>query len=103
MSRVIASFSIVPIGVEGTSLSKYVAIAIQALRDKGVKFELTPMNTILVGDSLDEIFEAIKIAHKALVEKGIKRILVNINIDDRLDKPERKPVDKVRAVEEKLD
>ena len=102
MARVIASFSIVPLGVEGTSLSKYVALALKALDEANVKYSLTPMCTILEGDSLDEVFNAIKVAHRALERAGVKRILVRINIDDRLDKPSRKPEDKIEAVKMKL-
>ena len=102
MARVIASFSIVPVGTGNTSLSKFVAEAIKALESKGIKYRLTPMNTIIEGNSLDEIFEAIKIAHNAVEKVGAKRIVISINIDDRLDKPDRKPEDKVKAVMEKI-
>lgn len=101
MARVIASFSIVPVGTCSTSLSDYVAKAIEALDKSGIKYQINPMNTIIEGDSLDEVFEAIKIAHKAVIEAGAKRILVRINIDDRLDKVDRRAEDKVRVVLEK--
>lgn len=60
------------------------------------------MSTIIEGDTLDEIFDVIKVAHEALVSLGVGRIVISINIDDRLDKPKRKLEDKVKAVEEKL-
>jgi len=101
LARVIASFSIVPIGTSSTSLSKYVAEALKVLDGKGIKYILTPMDTILEGDSLDDIFEAIKIAHSAVEKTGVGRILIRINIDDRLDKVDRKAEDKVRSVLEK--
>lgn len=101
MARVIVSFSIVPIGTCSTSLSEYVAKAIEALDKSGVRYQITPMNTIIEADSLDEVFEAIKMAHKAVEEAGAKRILVRINIDDRLDKVDRRAEDKVKAVLEK--
>ncbi|MGQ4891637.1 MAG: MTH1187 family thiamine-binding protein [Candidatus Njordarchaeia archaeon] len=103
MARIIASFSIVPLGVEGTSLSKYVALALKALKENGVKYTLTPMCTILEGESLDEIFGAIKLAHKALEDAGIKRILIRVNVDDRIDRPERKPGNKIESVKKKLE
>ncbi len=101
MARFIASFSIAPVDTCGTSLSKYVAAAIKALEENGFKYELTPMATVVVGDTIDEIFNAIKVAHKAVEKMGVKRILVRINIDDRIDKPDRNPIDKIKAVEEK--
>lgn len=102
MARIIASFSIVPLGTCDTSLSKYVALAIKELDKHNVKYQLTPMNTIIEGDCLDEIFNAIKIAHSAVEKAGAKRISIRINIDDRLDRPDRRAMDKVRAVEEKI-
>ncbi len=101
MARIIASFSIVPVGTCSTSLSRYVAKALEALDDKGIKYTITPMNTIIEGDNLDDIFNAIKVAHKAVEDLGVKRILVRINIDDRIDKADRKAEDKVKSVMEK--
>ncbi|MHA1617090.1 MAG: MTH1187 family thiamine-binding protein [Candidatus Njordarchaeales archaeon] len=102
MARIIAEFSLVPVGTQSTSLSKYVAEVLRALQEAGVKYHLTPMCTIIEGDSLDEIFEAIKIAHEAIVKTGVKRIVLRINIDDRLDKLDRRAEDKVKSVKEKL-
>ena len=102
MARFIASFSIAPVDLCDTSLSKYVSAAIKALEEKGFKYELTPMSTIIYGDTIDEIFDAIKVAHNAVEKMGAKRILVRINIDDRVDRPDREPKDKIRSVMEKL-
>lgn len=102
MARFITSFTITPIGTKDTSLSKFVAAALRALKEKGIKFELTPMATILEADSLDEIFSAVKAAHEAVLNMGVKRVVIQITIDDRLDKVERKARDKVESVMEKL-
>ena len=102
MVRVIAEFSIIPIGTERTSLSNYVAEALTALKEKGITFTVTPMSTIIEGDSLDDIFNAIKIAHEALIKLGVRRVVISINIDDRLDRPDRKLEDKVKSVKEKM-
>ena len=102
MARFIWSLVITPIGTKDTSLSKFVAAALRALKEKGIKFELTPMATILKANSLDEIFSAVKVAHEAVLKMGVKRVVISINIDDRLDKIERKAQDKVESVMEKL-
>ena len=102
MSRIVAEFSIIPIGTSSTSLSKYIAIALKELQKNNIKFQITPMGTILEGDDLDDIFRAISIAHKALVRSGIKRIIIKIEVDDRLDRPERTAQEKVLSVQEKL-
>ena len=84
MARFITSFTITPIGTKDTSLSKFVAAALRALKEKRIKFELTPMATILEADSLDEIFSAVKAAHEAVLNMGVKRVVISINIDSWL-------------------
>ncbi len=95
---VIAEFSIIPIGQAGSSVSRYVAAAINALKNvKGLDFEVTPMGTILAAKNLDTIFEAVRQAHEAIIATGVKRVESTLRIDDRRDKP-RTMDDKVKAV-----
>lgn len=96
--NVIAYFTIIPVGQESTSLGSYVATAIAALNQvEGLSYEVTSMGTILEAEKLETIFEAVKAAHKALIEKGIVRVESTLMIDDRRDKP-RTMKDKVNAV-----
>jgi uncharacterized protein (TIGR00106 family) len=96
--KVIAYFSIVPLGHESTSVGEYVAAAIAAMEKvKCLRCEITPMGTIMEADNLEPIFEAVKAAHEALTAKGILRIESTLIIDDRRDKP-RTMKDKVDAV-----
>jgi uncharacterized protein (TIGR00106 family) len=95
---VIADFSIFPIGHGETSVGSYVAEAINAFKKvKGLNYEVTPMGTILEASNLETIFEAAKVAHEAMIAKGILRVVSNLRIDDRRDKP-RTMKDKVNAV-----
>jgi len=103
MGIFIASISIVPVGTCSTSLSNYIAIALKALREANIEFEITPMATIISADRIDEIFKAVSVIHDTLVKAGQKRIVIQINIDARHDKPERKPSDKVVAVLKKIE
>jgi uncharacterized protein (TIGR00106 family) len=97
---VIAEFSIIPIGQAGSSVSRYVAAAVNALKNvKGLDFEVTPMGTILAAKDLDTIFEAVRQAHEAIIATGIKRVSSTLRIDDRRDK-QRTMADKVKAVKE---
>lgn len=97
---VIAEFSIIPVGQAGSSVSRYVAAAINALKNvKGLDFEVTPMGTILAAKNLDTIFEAVRQAHEAIIATGVKRVSSTLRIDDRRDKP-RTMDDKVKAVKE---
>ena len=96
--KVIAYFTIVPVGIESTSMGSYVAAAIAAINEvKGLRCEITPMGTVIESDNLEPIFEAVKAAHEALTVKGILRIESTLIIDDRRDKP-RTMKDKVDTV-----
>ncbi|MEM1994488.1 MAG: MTH1187 family thiamine-binding protein [Nitrososphaerales archaeon] len=98
---IIAEISVFPVS-EGTSLSPYVKKAVEAISSvEGLRFQVTPMGTILEATSLEQILEAFKRAHKAVKEAGAKRIVAQLKVDDRLDKP-RRMEDKVKAVLETL-
>lgn len=96
----VVELTIVPIGVENTSLSSYVAQALKVLRASSLKHELTAMGTIVSGD-LDEILKVARQMHESVFSAGAMRVVTQIRIDDRRDKtgsPERK----VQSVLEKL-
>ena len=100
--KVITYFSVIPVGQESTSLGSYVAEAISAINEvKGLSCEITPMGTIVEADSLEPIFEAVKVAHEALVNKGIARVQSTLIIDDRRDKS-RTMKDKIDSVKQYL-
>jgi len=96
-----AELTIIPLGTSGTSLSKYVAAAVAALDKSGIQYQLSGMGTLLEAETLDELFDAIKIAHEAVFKLGMDRVVTSVKIDDRRDR-ERTMDDKVRSVEEKL-
>ena len=100
--KVIAYFSIVPVGQQSTSLGSYVAAAIEAMNEvEGLTCEVTPMGTVMEADSLETIFEAVKAAHEAIVDKGIARVESTLLIDDRRDKP-RTMKDKVNSIKKHM-
>ena len=97
-SKVMAEFSIYPIGQEGTNIGRYIVAATTAIKGvQGLRFEVTPMGTVLEADSLETILEVVKVAHEALVAKGILRVESTLRIDDKRDKP-RTMKDKVISV-----
>ncbi|QLH08805.1 MTH1187 family thiamine-binding protein [Candidatus Nitrosotenuis sp. DW1] len=82
-----AEISIYPIGTDSTSVSIYVARAIEAIGDfKDVKYKITPMGTVLESDRIERIFEASKIMTDAVHRMGVKRVEVILKIDSRSDK-----------------
>ncbi len=88
-SKVMAEFSVTPIGYGETSISSYVAAAVITLNKvKGLKCETTPMGTVMEADSLEIILKEVKVAYETLIAKGILRVVSTLRIDDRRDKPE---------------
>jgi uncharacterized protein (TIGR00106 family) len=82
---IVADIRIVPVGI-GTSISQEVRAIYKMLDKKGVKYIPGPMSTSLEVQSLDNLFDLIKTANKLLEDRGMQRILITINIDNRLDK-----------------
>ena len=97
----VVELSIVPIGVEKTSLSSYVAQALKVLKTTSLEYHLTAMGTIISGD-LDEILKTIRLMHESCFKAGAMRVLTQIRIDDRRDKV-GSPGQKIKSVMEKLD
>lgn len=74
-----AELTIIPIGTNETSLSEYIAAAVKALNNTGIKYELTGMGTIIETEDLDKIFIALKAAHEAVFNTGVERVATSIN------------------------
>lgn len=72
---------------EGTSIGQFVQAAVEALKKSGLKTLSGPNSTSIEATTLDEILSAVKSAHTAVVEKGAKRVVTTLKIDDRRDKP----------------
>lgn len=97
-----ADLGIVPIGSEGTDLGEYVSVAVQAIKDSGLSYELTGMGTQIEAQTLDDLYEAIKTAQEAVFKVGANRVFTIIKIDDRRDKKDRGLQDKVATVNEMI-
>ncbi|MFW9990985.1 MAG: MTH1187 family thiamine-binding protein [Candidatus Odinarchaeota archaeon] len=94
--RVILEFSTAPVGL-GVSLSTYVKKAIDTVKQSGMKYQVTPMGTVLEGDSLQELLEVVMRAHESIFEAGAARVVTSVKIDERRD-VERVMEDKIRKV-----
>ena len=83
---VIAEISVIPIGTGSSSLSEYVAEAIEVLRQqKGIKHQVTATGTILIG-KLDNVLDAVKKMHESIFSDRVKRVVTILKLDDRRDK-----------------
>jgi uncharacterized protein (TIGR00106 family) len=94
----IAEISVVPLGTKTPSVSQYVARAVKILeQEKSIKYEITPMGTILEGD-LDGILAVVRKMHEGVFGDGVARVVTTIKIDDRRDKAQgmKEKVDSLR-------
>jgi uncharacterized protein (TIGR00106 family) len=83
----IIDISIVPVGTATPSVSQYVAGAVRILQNEpGIKYQLTPMNTIIEGE-LEHILALASRMHQSAFEAGVVRVVTTIRIDERRDKP----------------
>jgi len=83
----VAEISVVPIGTGSPSISGDVAAAVGLLRsEKRLKYQLTSMGTIVEGEVKDILRVAGRM-HQAVLDGGAQRVVTNLKIDDRRDKP----------------
>jgi uncharacterized protein (TIGR00106 family) len=97
---VIAEITVVPLGTGNPSLSRFVAEAVKALEDSGIRYTLTPMGTVLEG-TLEEVLEAVRMLHRLPFNKGAERVSTRLVIDERRDK-DATAAGKIKSVEERL-
>ncbi len=82
----LVEISVVPLGTKTPSLSQYVAQVAKVLqKEKGVKYEITAMGTIIEGD-LEQLLALSRKMHEAVFVAGAMRVVTTIKIDDRRDK-----------------
>ena len=93
---VIVEFNIIPLGV-GISVSKFLAPVVKELDKRKVKYEITLMGTIFEAKNVEEAFDLVREAHESVFEKGAKRVVTTVRIDDRRD-VERSMEDKVESL-----
>ncbi len=96
----VVQISCTPIG-EGTGgISKFVAGCLQLVEKSGLKYQLTPMGTILEGE-IGAIFALVQQMHESPFNAGAQRVSTLIKIDDRRDK-EHTMESKLRSVANQL-
>ncbi len=94
--KVVAEISIIPIGKNypnddalQTSFSREISLAFNAIKKlKEVKVNLTAMGTEIEANNIQDVLKSVEMAHNAMKENGVKRIISTIRIDERLDKTE---------------
>ena len=93
-----AEISIYPLATKSTSVSFYIARAIETIQSiEGIKYEVNPMGTTIESKSMDVILKVANEMTDAVHNLGIARVEVIIKIDSRKDKDSTMK-DKVDAV-----
>ena len=93
---VVALLSVAPV-IEG-SMSEEVAKAVDALEGFDVRYETTPMGTVIEADDVDTLFAAAQAAHEVVDGDRVSTVL---KIDDKRT-VESRAREKVEAVEDHL-
>jgi uncharacterized protein (TIGR00106 family) len=97
--KVIADFSIVPLGV-GLSLSRYIAECEKVLKEAGLKTQVHAYGTNIEGE-WDAVVAAVRRCHQVLHDMGVPRISTVLKLGTRIDRDQTME-EKVRSVSEKL-
>ena len=98
-----AEISIYPIATKTTSVSFYIAKAIESIKNIGnLTYEINSMGTILESDEMDVINKASKNMIETVHHLGINRVEVIIKIDSRIDK-QVKMKEKVKSIKNQMD
>ena len=93
--------SVLPVGTQKPSVSRFVAGAVKILRDEpDIGYELTAMGTIIEGERRHLLALAERM-HQSAFDAGAVRVVTTIKIDERMDKP-LTIKGKIKAVQEKL-
>lgn len=95
---VLLEFAMAPAG-KGESVSEYVARILDVIDRSGVRYQLTPMGTILEGDWTD-VMGVVTACFQAL-QTDCARIGMNLKIDYRAG-PESRLTSKIEAIEQRL-
>ncbi len=82
-----AEISIYPISTKTTSLSFYIAKAVESIKNiDNLRYEINSMGTILESNNIDVINKASKNMIETVHNLGINRVEVILKIDSRKDK-----------------
>ena len=84
---------------EGASVSKQVAKIIDAIDKSGVKYQLTPMGTVVETDTMQEALDVIALAYEQV--KDCERVYSSLKFDIRHNSRDRLK-NKIKSVEDKL-
>ena len=98
-----AEISIYPIATRTTSVSFYIAKAIESIKDiENLRYSINSMGTVLESVDIDTINRAVKNMTETVHNLGVSRVEVIIKIDSRRDK-QVKMEEKVESIKKQID
>jgi uncharacterized protein (TIGR00106 family) len=98
-----AEISIYPMATKTTSVSFYIAKAIESVKNiDNLTYEINSMGTILESDDMDVINKASKKMIEIVHHLGINRVEVIIKIDSRIDK-QATMREKLKSIKDQMD
>ncbi len=96
----IMEISVIPLGLGHPSVGDHVAELIRYLQKENIHHQLTDMGTLVHGDAA-RLLEVARALHELPFNRGVKRVVTHITIDDRRDKEVRLG-DKTTSVKARL-
>ncbi len=96
---VLMEFAIFPTD-KGESVSKYVSKVIQMIGESGIKYQLTPMGTIIESETLQEALSMIDKSYKVL-EPYSNRVYATVKFDIRKNRTDAM-TSKIESIKSKL-
>ncbi|MDE1726799.1 MAG: MTH1187 family thiamine-binding protein [Thaumarchaeota archaeon] len=98
MTKIHAELGVLPIGTSSPSLGKYIANGVKSLEKiDGIRYQVTPMGTMIESDDINKIFEASKAVANSIFAMGVTRVETILKIDERRDK-DRSLEDKLKSI-----
>ncbi len=82
---IISELAIFPTS-EGVSVSRYVKEVVRVIENSGLKSYTGGMATTIEAPDLRTLFELVEKTHRVLVDMGVQRIHIDLQVDHRLDK-----------------
>ena len=97
-----AEISIYPIATRTTSVSFYIAKAIESIKNiENLRYEINSMSTVLESDNIEIINNAVKSMIETVHNLGISIVEVIIKIDSRRDK-QVKMEEKIESIKKQM-
>jgi len=98
-----AEISVYPMGTGSPSASFYIARGIETIQNlEGIRYEVTPMGTLLESENIDKIYEAVKSMSEVVHNLGVDRVEIILKVDSRRD-VDKSMEDKLESVKKYLE